>query len=75
MEKQKLMTTKQFIKVGIFFVAFYTLGSYEKTYDTKESPNTHTTEQIVIKVNPEILHDSLLWNDFRGLGDQEYILD
>ena len=57
----KLITTKEFIKVVIFFTIFYTIGSCEKPYDTEEATITTKTEQIT-KHNIELEHDSVLWN-------------
>jgi len=57
----KLITIKEFIKVAIFFIIFYAIGSCEKSYDTKAETINTKTEQIT-KHNIESEHDSVLWN-------------
>tara|TARA_R110000744_G_scaffold58350_1_gene121722 strand:+ start:343 stop:561 length:219 start_codon:yes stop_codon:yes gene_type:complete len=53
MEKHKLMTTKEFIKVGIFFVVFFTLGSTESCSYEKEETNHVTTVVVDTTVTEE----------------------
>tara|TARA_R110000782_G_C14576502_1_gene388008 strand:- start:68 stop:283 length:216 start_codon:yes stop_codon:yes gene_type:complete len=71
MEKHKLMTTKEFIKVGIFFVVFFTLGSTEScSYEKENNVQQEISDTIV---NSEV--DTALWNGWRGIGNQEYRMD
>jgi hypothetical protein len=74
MKKQKLMTTKESIKIGIIFVICYTLGSYEESYE-KEETNTVTTVVVDTTITELDVCDSNPWNGFRGIGDQEYTID
>jgi len=69
MSKQKLITTKEFIKVAIFFIIFYALGSCE-SYTTENNTQQEISDTIV-----ESEVDTSLWNGFRGIGDQEYTID
>jgi hypothetical protein len=70
MKKQKLMTTKESIKIGIIFVICYVLGSCETSYTTENNIQQEISDTIV---NFEA--DTALWNGFRGIGNQEYKMD
>ena len=70
----KLITTKEFIKVAIFFIIFYVLGSCEESYE-KEETNTTTTVVVDTTITEDDVCDSVPWNGFRGIGNQEYTID
>ena len=70
MSKQKLITTKESIKIGIIFTIFYALGSCETSYTTENNVQQEISDTIV---NSEV--DTTLWNGWRGIGNPEYKID